>query len=144
MTTLESEQICHRMAAIRRDMHDEVDGIVENAKELVDWKYYVRQWPWAAVASAAAVGYLMVPRKIEVMRPDAATLAKLAKDNRVVVESQPQTAAKSSSLVSTILSLAANTALRAGVAYAGQQLESAFGTAAAEPADPGAARRKKS
>lgn len=51
-----------RMREIRDELQSDVDGVVDRAGELADWRYYVRKHPWASVAVAAAVGYWLVPK----------------------------------------------------------------------------------
>lgn len=51
-----ADAIQGQMAKIRSDLHADVRGIVENARVITDWKYYVRRYPWASVAGAAAAG----------------------------------------------------------------------------------------
>jgi hypothetical protein len=106
------------MEHLRGELHHEYGAIVRGARVLADWQYYVRTFPWACVGAAAALGFLAVPRRLEVMSPDAETLAKLAKHNRLVVKQQPEAQAKSG-LVGSLLTLAANAALRAVIAYTG-------------------------
>ena len=116
----EVERIRREMEHLRGELHHEYGAIVRGAKVLTDWHYYVRTFPWACLGAAAALGFLAVPRRLEVMSPDADTLAKLAKQNRLVVEPQPRTQARSG-VMASLLTLAANAALRAALAYAGQQ-----------------------
>ncbi len=58
-------EIQRRMAQIRRDMHQEVQGAVQGARSLTDWKSLVRGYPWLSLSIAAAVGYVIVPRRRE-------------------------------------------------------------------------------
>jgi len=58
----EIDQLQAEMARIRRDLNGNVDEIVESAKELTDWRLFVRSYPWASVGAAAAAGYLVAPR----------------------------------------------------------------------------------
>lgn len=51
------------MRAIREDLDDGVQNIVERAREMQDWRTYVQAYPWVFVGSAVALGYLMVPRR---------------------------------------------------------------------------------
>jgi hypothetical protein len=60
--TADVEQLRAEMARIRRDLNGNVDGIVESAKELTDWRLFVRSYPWASVGAAVATGYLVAPR----------------------------------------------------------------------------------
>lgn len=133
MPTAETAQeIRRRMAAVRREMDESVDEIVENARELVDWRYYVKTYPWATVAVAAAAGYMVVPRKLHVMRPDAATLAQLAKEHRLVVENETPEA-RSPGFIGSVVTMAGSLAMRAALAYVGQQMGKIVAQEAAEP-----------
>ena len=55
--------IQRRMAQIRHDMHQDVQGAVKGARTLADWKSLVRSYPWVSVSIAAAVGYWVVPKR---------------------------------------------------------------------------------
>jgi len=109
-----------QMASIRQDIDQDVEGLVENARRMTDWTHYVRTAPWVSLAAAAAVGYLAVPEKLFVESPDAKTMAKLARDNRVVVESKPKSAAKSG-VAATAFTFLAHSLMRAGVSYVGRR-----------------------
>jgi hypothetical protein len=122
----EVERIRRQMENLRGELHEEYGAIVEGARVLADWHYYVRTFPWMCVGAATALGFLAVPRRLEVMSPDAKTLAKLARQNQLVVTPQPEAKARNG-LVGALLTLAANTALRAVIAYAGQQTGKVFG-----------------
>jgi hypothetical protein len=105
------------MTRIRCNLNEGVDGIVENAKVMSDWRFYVRSYPWACVGAAVALGYLIVPARLEIMRPDPETLAELAKQNRLLVkpEAEPQ---KRGGLTGAFLSLLAGAAMRGVTSYA--------------------------
>src|ERR1700722_7924548 len=66
--------IQRRMAQIRLEMHQEVQGAVHGARTLTDWKSLVRSYPWLSLSVAAAVGYFVVPRR----RSDAPTVVAVA------------------------------------------------------------------
>ncbi len=51
------------MAQIRRDLHEDVKGVVEGAEAATDWRRFVRSYPWACMGAAVALGYFIVPRK---------------------------------------------------------------------------------
>ncbi|HBN79701.1 MAG TPA: hypothetical protein DD473_28535 [Planctomycetaceae bacterium] len=116
-----AEQIREQMRQTRCHLQPEVNRIVEDAQKLMDWHYYMKRAPWMMLGVAAAVGYVLVPKRLEVMSPDADELEKLSKKQRLVVEPKP----KANSRTGPIASLAgflAMTALRAGVGYAGQYI----------------------
>ena len=51
------------MAQIRHDMHHDVQGAVEGAQSLTDWRTLIRMNPWISLGIAATVGYLIVPKR---------------------------------------------------------------------------------
>jgi len=128
-----ADDIRREMDSIRADMHVDMDGLVTNARHLTDWKHYVRSFPWASLGVATAIGYFAVPRRLEIQSPDAETLEKLARENRLVVQHSPQGEEKRGLLVS-LANLLGNMAVRAGVAYVGQQTGRMFGEQAAQTA----------
>ena len=112
--------IQQQMARIRRELHDDVEEVVEQAKELADWRNFVKSHPWLMVGAAAAVGFMVVPRRLNVISPDAATLAKLAKQNKLVVKAKPDMQ-KQGGIAAPLISFASAAILRSVVAMAGQQ-----------------------
>lgn len=86
----DAAEIRRRMRSIRGELSSDVRGITARARELADWKYHVRRHPWTAMAVTALAGYMFVPRRKEIISPDAATLAKLADQDRLVVERAPK------------------------------------------------------
>ncbi len=127
-------ELRHQMQAIRENLRPEMQGIVSSARQLTDWHYYVRAFPWASVAAAAIVGYAVVPTKPRIVRPDEEMLARLAKDNKVVFQqtSKPERASMAGALLSVVGSLA----LRAGLAYANQQIGQVFKADRPQPVSP--------
>ena len=58
-TRIEIDEIYHRMAVIRRELHTNVRESVAGAEAVVDWGRYTWTYPWVALGAAAAVGYLV-------------------------------------------------------------------------------------
>lgn len=126
------EEISRKMADVRQVLDEDIQSIAQSAKVMTDWTYYVKQYPWASVGAAAALGYLMVPNKVFITRPDADQLEKLAKRNKLVVKANPEPQAQTG-IVGAIFSLVASMAMRGVMAYVGQQLGKVAGVKAAEP-----------
>jgi hypothetical protein len=57
----DAEEIQRQMQSVRSSLRADVKELVENARDMTDWHYYVRRYPWAAVAAAAGVGFLITP-----------------------------------------------------------------------------------
>ena len=125
-TQSEADQLRRQMAQVRHELRDDVDGVVAQAKEMTEWRYYVREHPWVCVGVAAAVGFLVVPNKIRVVSPAADQLEQLAKRDRLAADpsdSQPP----SKSWQSQAVTFGANMLMRAALAYAGKKLGEVIG-----------------
>lgn len=127
----EVEDIRAEMAQIRCDLNEDVEDLVEHAREMADWRYYVRSYPLASAAAAAALGYLVVPKKPQIISPDPKTLAQLARKNQLVVVDRPK-AEKRRTLSGSLFNLVASLAMRGLMAYVGQQAGKVMGQQAAQ------------
>lgn len=130
-----AEDLRERMAGVRSSLETDVATVTSNAKDLTDWRYYVRQHPVALAGAAVVAGYLLVPRRTEVVQPSAKELAKLARNEKVYVSNKPQQASRDRSLFDKALSVAAVFATRAATAYVSQKLGKVTGKAAEQKAD---------
>lgn len=120
----ETDAIRQRMEEVRCDLDKDVQEIVEGARDMSNWRTYVRKYPWVCVGAAVAVGYLVVPRRaVAASQPDAQTLAELAKQSPVLVQasSPPKTGVRSA-----LLTFVGNIVLRRVLSYAGQQADQFF------------------
>ena len=126
-----AEEIQRQMARIRCELHEDMTGIVANARTMTDWRYYVGRYPWACVGAAVLAGYFIVPRRLEVVRPDPEALLALARQNKLVVTDKPVPRTRGK-VVGPLFNLAANMLVRGLIAYAGQQAGKVFGQEAAE------------
>lgn len=94
-----ADQLRQQMAMVRRDLGVDIRGVAAQARELTDWRSYVQKAPWAGLAIAAAVGFMAVPRRLNIDTVDAATFARLAKQNRIVVDSKPRAAGSATVMI---------------------------------------------
>lgn len=122
------------MQHVRRDIADDMEDVVESTRQMTDWHSYVNRYPLLCLGAVAAVGFIVVPKRVEIMSPDADTLLRLAKKNKLVVENAPKAQAKSG-LAGTLLGLVGSAVLRAGIAYAGQNVGKVLGESAAVRSD---------
>lgn len=112
----ERSAIRQRMEEVRCDLDQDVQEIVEGARDLRDWRAYVRSYPWACVCTALAVGYLIVPRRSMVLRRNSEMLAELAKQSRLAAMSDLP---KQSNRSGRVLAFVSDLALRRVVSYVG-------------------------
>ncbi len=115
-----AERIQHRMHDLRGQLDHDLGEAVDTAKEFTDWHTYVRRYPWACVGLAAAIGYLVVPSRVELESPDVDTLLELARKNKLVVEANPPPH-KRRGIASRALRMISQTALRSALAFLGQK-----------------------
>jgi hypothetical protein len=121
--TNEIDDIRRRMALIRRELREDVLGVVESAEAVTDWKHWIRDYPWASVALAAAVGFWLVPKRRRTVKPKEVARAVVAEIQPVVQTAQaaalaPEPRKKGSGLIGAGLGLIAPIALRAAQNYA--------------------------
>lgn len=115
-----ADDIQREMRHVRTELRADVQEVVESARGLGEWSAYVRSYPWFCLGAAAAVGYLLVPSRMTILRPDTASLLELARQNKLVVQMN-QTAQKPS-LVRGLMGMAAGSLAQAGMALVTQQL----------------------
>jgi hypothetical protein len=119
-----ADAIRRRMAELRRELSIDVRDVGRSARAMTNLSFYVRQFPWATMAAAVAAGYLLVPKKREVVYPDADALADLVKRQQIRVDTS-SAAKESQSVVRTLLMMGLTWAARTGLNYIGQQLTGA-------------------
>jgi hypothetical protein len=119
-TTPAADEIERQMRALRSELREDVHEIVENARVMTDWQYYVRTYPWLCLGAAAALGYVLVPSRVQVVKPDAATLAELVRQHQVNVKAEvkPQ---PSPGMLGRLVNMAAGMALQGAMVVASQQ-----------------------
>ncbi|MEQ9409776.1 MAG: hypothetical protein RIK87_18720 [Fuerstiella sp.] len=116
-----ANQFRREMALVRRELDADIKDVTAQAKELTDWRQYVKRAPWISIGIAAAAGFMMVPRKLDLEIVDPSTIAKLLKQHRIVVESPLKAAAKAG-LGSTLFGLISTTVLRAAIGVGSQRI----------------------
>jgi hypothetical protein len=126
-----ADDIVKRMQDVRREVSDDVKGIVRSAKTLTDWRYHVRHHPWLCAGLALGAGFLVVPRNKHVRTADARQLAELLKKYNVAV--QPQHAA-SGGLIKALVGMAVPVIGRAAMTMA-QNRMAALHSGAFTPGD---------
>jgi len=125
--TSDAEQIQKQMRELRADLREDVQDVVVSAHKMADIANYVRAYPWLCVGAAVAAGFLIVPQRATILKPDAEALIELARKHKLVVktdEGPPQK--KRGGLLTQLLSLAAATLLQGGLKVATNQLTDAF------------------
>jgi hypothetical protein len=117
--------IQRRMAQIRHEMHEDVQGAVRGAQSLTDWRSMVANHPWAALGAAVGVGYLAVPHRRSRSDGSAAhpAVAVAAVGRGDAARSRVESPVARTSLVRSAFSLLTPVLFRAAQNYALNQLE---------------------
>lgn len=123
-----------RMQQIRGDIDQDLEEMVESARSMVDWKHYVKTYPWVCLGAAVALGFLIVPKRSTVIRPDLAALTKLARSGHLAVKP-----AGMRGVVDALLATAANIAVRQATVSVGRSVGRLLGTGTDKSAPPAAA-----
>lgn len=136
-----ADDICRRMEAVRRTAGEEVETIVQSAKTLSDWRYYVKNHPFLLAGAAAGLGFLLIPRKKSPPAP-AKELIELLKKHHVrgvTVEGPPSGLLKTIAGIATpFLIRTAMDVVQSRMAAGGGDWSSLFGGGkATPPADEG-------
>src|SRR5262245_47445741 len=122
-----ADEIQREMRQVRAELRGDVQDLVCSAHQMADVGTYVRAYPWLCVGAALAAGYLIVPQRAVVLRPDAEALIELARKHQLVVKtSEGPAQEKRGGLVAQLLGLAAATLLQSGLKFATNQLSEAF------------------
>ena len=124
-TATDIAEIQRRMAQIRHEMHQEVQGAVKGAQLLTDWRSLVRSYPWLSISLAAVAGYLIVPRRRSIDPTTVPAEFRGPQPPGFVAESAytPQPRRTAWSIIGTVFSLFAPVAVRAAQNYALGHLE---------------------
>lgn len=106
-----------RMQGIRCEIDQGLEDVSARARSMVDWKHYVKTYPWVCLGTAAALGFVIVPNRSTALHAGLATPAELAKSGHQVVNLAP---AAGRGWVNSLVATVARVALREGTAYLGQ------------------------
>jgi len=110
--------IQQRMQEVRRELSED---LVTSARDIKDWRSYVRANPWLSLAAATAVGFYLAPKGSAIVRLSEFDLRRLAKEGIVAAPAtSPQRTG--SRLVRTLWSNLAGLAMRGALTYVSHRL----------------------
>jgi hypothetical protein len=118
----EADAIELQMRQVRTELRRDVQGLATSARELTDWTTYVRRYPWLCLGAAAALGYLLVPQRAKVVRPDPQDLQDLVKHEKLVV-TMPPPARPGKDFTSMLVGMATSALVNGGMAILSKQID---------------------
>jgi hypothetical protein len=122
----EVDEIRRQMAQIRRELHEDVREVVATAEAVTDWRRFIRMYPWPALGAAAAVGYLIVPKRRRSVPRDVARQTDIERVREAVEESRAAERGREKTrkgLLAGALALIGPVVVRAAQGYAVRHLE---------------------
>jgi len=128
---LSADELRRLMDVVRHRMTGEAANVASSAKRLADWRFYLHEFTGPILATASLVGFLMVPKKQHPIA-DMEQLQRVAEKKGWIVDPSTIQPTRKPGLFESGMTLAGNMLLRAGIAFAGQQVGKVFGQQAAE------------
>jgi hypothetical protein len=133
-----ADEVRTRMEELRHDFRRDVGRSAENMRVLLDWRHYLATYPWLCVTGAAALGFLLVPKRAKVVWLSPEALAELATRGQAAVKTQGVTGSKGPGIMANLTGAAARMALQAVGGHLTQYFEGRF----RKGIDPSAASRQ--
>ena len=106
-----------RMQGIRGDINQDLKNVSASARNLIDWKHYVKAYPWVCLGAAVAVGFLIVPKRTAANHADLGRPTEPVKTGPWVVTPAP---AAAGGWVETLVATVVGIAVREATAYFGR------------------------
>ena len=128
---LSADEIRRLMAVVRHRMSGEAANVASSAKRMADWRFYLHEFTGPVLAAAGLIGFLAVPKKSTPVA-DMEQLQRVAEKKGWIIDPSTVQPTRKPSLLETGMNLAGNMLLRAGIAFAGQQVGKVFGHEMAE------------
>jgi len=121
-----ADAIRKRMAELRQELTCDVRNVKRSTQEMANPMYYLRRFPWASAAVAAAIGYMLVPKKKPpAIKPDPEMLAEFFRKHQVRVDDTTTAKADTQGMLKSLAVMGLTWAMKAGLTYAGQQIAAA-------------------
>ena len=113
----QGDAVRERMQQLRCEIDGDMEDVSANARNMVDWKHYVKTHPWVCLGAAVAVGFLIVPKRSSAINAELATPTELAGTGHPIVK--PASAA-ARGLVDALVATVVSIAVREAIAYLSQ------------------------
>jgi hypothetical protein len=113
------KEIQQRMKQVRRELGDD---IATSARDLTNWRSFIRAKPWLCVAAAVAVGYVLAPKGPPVVQFRNSDLQSLLRDNVAAIPTERPQPGLGRRVVRTLLSNVGGLVVRGAMAYVGHRI----------------------
>jgi hypothetical protein len=123
--------ILQRMEEVRCDVDEDVQEIVEGARDMGKWRHYVRSYPWLCLGAALAAGYLLVPRRAIGLQPTSPKPDDIANSSHL---RDTPASTLSRNVRGVLVPFVGNLVMRAITVYVDQQADKLFAHKRVQPA----------
>jgi hypothetical protein len=106
-----------QLAMMRSVLHQDVQDLATEARTLVDWRYHFRSHAWLYCGGAAALGFMLVPRRQRPLKVEASIVTGTDGDKKFVVRAPAAVLPQDGSFLKTALRLAATVLVRESLGY---------------------------
>ncbi len=130
-----------RMKGIRGDIDQGLVDVSTGARSMVDWKHYVKTYPWVCLGTLAALGFLVVPKRSTAIAADVAPPAELPKTAQRDADSPPSAVR---GVADMLVAAAVSFAVRETAGYVGQAVAGLLGATKPLRPDDQASGNKRS
>jgi len=113
-----------RMQGIRCEIDHDLEDVSASARSMVDWKHYVKTYPWVCLGSAAALGFLIASKRSAAIHATLATATGPAETGPPAVNPAP---AAARGVVDGLVAAVVGIAVREAVTYLAQNAERLLG-----------------
>ena len=120
----QGDAVRERMQQLRCEIDGDMEDVSASAHTMLDWKHYVKTYPWVCLGAAVALGFLIVPRRLKAIRHDLDIPTELTEAGHLVVKPAP-TAVRG--VVDVIVATVVGIAVREATVYLGQSAEKFLG-----------------
>jgi hypothetical protein len=127
----ETAALLRRMAEVRADLDDAVQEIAESARDLGEWRHYVKTYPWLSMGVACVVGYVIVPRRRVGLGNTQQLMAEWIEQSRQLTNPPSPS---SLGVFGAVRTIAGNLLWRSALSFVARRATQAMAAAIASPA----------
>lgn len=109
------DEIERRLAEMRSVLTQDVSDLAREAREWVDWRNHFRAHKWLYCGAAAAIGFMLVPRRQRPLRIVASVVGEGRDAQKIEV--QPLKRREDGSILKSVLTFAATALVRESLGY---------------------------
>ena len=120
-----SDTVRERMQQLRCEIDEDVEDVSASARTMVDWKHYVKTYPWVCFGAAVALGFLIVPKRSRAIGSDGAIPIEPVEIGHAVAKPAPTFTV---GLIAALLAAVTDIAIRKAITCLGQSAEKLLGT----------------